>query len=677
MKKFFQPARLVILFILLALLLSVYGSTLYDLQIVKGAEYLEASKSNVVTEHTVTASRGDILDRNGSVLISSVPVYNITVTRLQLLTTEDPNGTLLGLINAAEKAGVEYNDSFPVTKTPTFSYIDDMSDSQRSTLDFYLEYFSLDKNISTSDLIVWMKDHYGIDYTTDLPDARKVIGIRYELELRVINNMSDYIFAEDVDTDFISVIEEQNFAGVNIQVSSRREYHTEYAAHLLGYTGLMTAEEYEQYSEDGYPMDAVVGKDGVELAFEKYLHGQDGVERVTTTSGGATTGILTKKEAQAGSNVYLTIDIGLQAAAEAALADTIDTLNASRKENQDKATGGAIVAIDPNSGELLACASYPTYDISTLLDNYEEISQDSSNPLFNRATMGTYSPGSTFKMVTAYAALSTGKIGRWTTITDEGIYTKYKDYQPRCWIYPNNHGTLTVVGALENSCNYFFYSVGDEMGIDTITKTAELFGFGSPTGVEIPEVSGVVSSADYKRAAIGEDWWAGDTLQSAIGQGYHQFTPIQIAAYTASIANGGTLYNTTLLNRVMSHDYQTVEYDNSPTVKNTIDNSEGYIDVLKEGMEAVVDSGSASAVFSNYKVDVAAKTGTVQSSTSSINTGVFVCYAPADDPEIAIAVVVEHGGSGSAITTAAKAVLDYYFAEPVSTDPVTENTILR
>lgn len=664
------------LLVVVAIILTIYGSALYDLQVIKGEEYREAAHSSIDTMTYITGSRGDILDRNGVVLVSSVPVYNVTVTRLQLINSPDPNGTLLKLVNAAIEYGIEYEDTLPISDDPTFTYDEDMADWQRGDLETYFEYFGLDKNISASDLIVWLKDHYGIDYTVSLPDARKIIGIRYELEMRVIVSGAEYIFAEDVDREFVSVIEEQNFPGVNIQTEEKREYSTSCAAHLLGFTGKMTAEEYEEYSELGYPMNAEVGKDGVELAFEEYLHGEDGTAVVTTTEEGEVSGIAVTEEPKAGNNVYLTIDIGMQEVAENAIADTIKEINATRTEEQDQADAGAIVAIDPRNGEVLACASYPTYDISTFQENYDKLSKDETNPLFNRATMGTYSPGSTFKMVTSYAGLESGEFGRWTPITDEGIFTKYSDLSFKCWVYPENHGTIDMVGALENSCNYYFYTVGDTIGMDAITETAEMFGFGSETGIEIPETVGTVASAEFKETVIGEGWWAGDTLQAAIGQSYNLFTPIQLAAYTASIANGGTLYNTTLLKNVVSYDYLNVEYDNEPTVKNTIDNSQGYVDVLQEGMRAVAAYGTASSIFEGYEVDVAAKTGTVQSESSSINSGVFVCYAPADDPEIAIAVVIEHGGSGSAIISAAKDLMDYYFTGETTNSVISDNTIL-
>ncbi len=682
MDKIVKFPRLVVLLVILAIMLSIYGVSLYKLQIVEGAEYREASANSIVTRSTVYASRGDILDRNGKLLVTSRKVYNVILSRSEILETEDPNATLLDIIYAAVENDVVYNDTFPVTLSGPFEYTS-MSETQKSRLNQYFEYFDIDPDISASDLIVWMKDHYGIEYTTNLTDARLAIGVRYELELRAIMAIPQYVFANDVDVDFISTLLGQELPGVSIETSSEREYKTPYAAHILGYVGLMNAEEYEVYKEQGYSMNAMVGKDGVEKVFEEYLHGTDGSEIITANSDGAIVDVLTTKEAVSGNNVYLTLDIDLQETAERALSETISAINAERtalnptptldpnadpeeqeeeEEGMELAEGGAVVAIEVDSGETLVMASYPSYDITTFRSMYNELSSDPAQPLFNRAVQGVYNPGSTFKMVTAMAGLEREKMGRWTPFTCEGIFTKWNDYQPKCWVYPNAHGTLDMVGALENSCNHYFYYLGDKLGADAIAETATKFGLGEKTGIEIYEEKGQVATPEYKKEKLDEDWWAADTLLSAIGQGHNMFTPIQIANYTATIANGGTLYSTTLLNCVKSNDYTKLVYDNSPEVRTEqVDGGKGYIGVLQEGMRAVAATGTAASTFADFKVPVAAKTGTVQSDSDSVNDGLFVCYAPANDPQIAIAVVVENGGSGAAIMSVAEKILDDYF----------------
>ena len=424
----------------------------------------------------------------------------------------------------------------------------------------------------------------------------------------------------------------------------------------------MNEKQYEEYKDkEGYGINTDIGRDGVEAAFEEYLHGIDGSITYTTDRLGNVTGILYEKGAVAGSNVYLTIDIKMQAIAEEALKETILDINKDRDEDE-KVGGGAVVIRDVNSGDVIASASYPTFDISTFNANYNELINDPLKPMFNRATQGTYNPGSTFKMVTAYAGLESHTISRYTTITDEGQYTKYApDYSPKCWIYPYNHGNMDVISALENSCNYFFYEIGDRMGIDPIAEAARQFGFGQKSGIEITEDAGTLATREYKREVLDEGWWAADTLLTAIGQGHNKFTPLQIANYVAAIANNGTVYNTTLLKYVKSSDYSKVVYEKAPDIINKLEDSDDYLAILRRGMRAVAATGTGSSVFADYPVRVAAKTGTVQSDTSSSNTGVFVCYAPYDNPEIAISVVAEGGGSGSAIMTVAKDIFDAYF----------------
>ena len=664
MNRILRTSRIAFIFVVVAILLSIYTSALYELQIKEGDSYLEASRNAIAMTKTIPAARGAILDRDGELLVYTKTVYNITLTRSTLMRNESPNSVIYDLCMTAEEHGISYTDTFPVTRIGPFSYVADMNEEQRSRLNDYFEYFKMDKDISASDLISWMREHYKIDYTVGINDARKIIGIRYEMECRLINgNLPEYNFAEDVDSEAISIIEEKEYPGVGVSVSSKRVYNTTYAAHILGYIGKMDKETYAKYKDKpGYNYNTEVGVEGVEAAFEEYLHGVDGYMRYTTDRLGNVTGILYEQGAVAGKNVYLSISLKLQKAAEDALKKTIEDINAGRSED-NKVTGGAVVIRDVNSGEILASASYPTYDLATFRENYTELAENTSRPMFNRAMQGTYNPGSTFKMVTAFAGLKNGTITRYTTIHDDSQYTRYApDYSPKCWVYPYSHGNVDVVSALEKSCNYFFYWVGDKMGIDPIAEAARQFGFGQKSGVEITEEAGTVASPEYKKKALDEGWWAADTLITAIGQGHNNFTPLQIANYVAAIANGGTVYKTTLLKLIKSADYSRIEYENQPGVLNQIEDNDGYLTIIKQGMRAVAATGTASSEFKNYKVRVAAKTGTVQSDTSNVNSGVFVCYAPYDNPQIAISVVAEGGGSGSAIMSVAKSILDVYFS---------------
>ena len=669
MKKMFRPGRLLVLFLLLFAIVMVFFIKMYRLQLVEHGDSDELISTYSVTE-TISSSRGDILDRNGTLLVTSRMTYNIGLSRSALLEHNNINEILLDLARTAQANDVAFTDTFPVTTASPFSWITELSSTQKNVLSAYFSYFDLPEDISATDFIVWLRDHYGIDYTFSTTDARTVIGLRYEMETRVIYAMEDYVFARDVSTDFISILRERNYPGISVETSTERVYATDYAAHILGYIGKMNAEEYAVYKEKDYPMDAYVGKAGVEKAFEEYLHGADGSMRVFFSEDtGAVVRTEVMRSAVNGSNVYLSLDIGLQKATEEALASKIQEINEGRTSG-NMATGGAVVVVNVKDGSLLATASYPTFDISAFFENYTELLNDSSAPLFNRALNGTYNPGSTFKMVTGYAGLKSGFIGRYTPIEDTGVFTKYPDYQPRCWIYSSTgggHGSLDIVEALRDSCNVFFFTVGDAVGESRLADAAAEFGFGSPTGLELGEADGVIATPEYKKTVLGDNWYAGDTLLASIGQGQNMFTPVQMANYVATIANGGYRNRLTLLDSVKSADYTEIVLKNEREVAYEVSETDkAYLSILREGMRAVANQpgGSAYDLFSKYQVPVAAKTGTVQNDTGNSNTGVFVCYAPADDPEIAISVVVERGNAGRTIMDIAKNVLDYYFDTP-------------
>ena len=700
MEKNLRPGRFLAAAILIGAILFFYVAAMYELQISDQETYTAVSSGNYTVITTLSAARGNILDRNANLLISSRGSYNIVLSRDEIIGSEDPNGMILTLINMARASGIEYTDTFPITGSAPYSWVADMTSTQRGRLNAYFEFFSAlhdaegnPKEMEASDFIVWLKDHYKIDYTTPITEARAIIGIRYELELRAIANISSYVFAEDVGTDFVTAVLERDFPGVTITVTTTREYHTTNAAHLLGYTGKMTADEYyDLYKAAGYPYDAVVGKTGVELAFEQYLHGTDGRQVTTYNAAGKIINQTVTKEPKAGSNVMLSVDIGLQAATETALSNQISALNARRsmglkddgtelepgQENLEPAQGGAVVVMDVKTNQVLAMASYPTFNPATLFENYQYLSTDAMRPMFNRATQGIYNPGSTFKMCTAYAGLSSGILKPEDTKYCAGRYTKYIEagYAPYCWAAGGHRESFNVVGALENSCNYFFYELSDQMGIMRIATAAEQLGLGVKAGIEIPEAEGIIATPAYKENAIHETWYAADNLLAAIGQGYNFFTPVQLCNYVSTIANSGVKKRVTLLNQVMSPDYTRVLYEAQPEVTDILSNEYGYFNLLQEGMYMVGARGTAHKNLLELRYNgptIACKTGTIQSG-KAVNNGCFVCYAPYDSPQIAVAVLVEKGGSGAGIMSIALDVLDYYFhSSTASTSVRSEN----
>ncbi|SMC56814.1 penicillin-binding transpeptidase domain-containing protein [Papillibacter cinnamivorans] len=650
--------------------------TLYTAQIVHGAEYLEESRRKIVKTETVEASRGEITDRYGRVLITNRLSYNLTFDASYLTEGQDQNAAILKLIDTCDEKGVSHIDTLPVSQTAPFGYtLDTATDSQKNRFSRYLANRGWSSDtVSASDLLALMRKDFKLDESYTDEQAREIIGVRYELALRKLINTTAYVFAEDVDIDLISILKEGSYPGMQIKTVSAREYMTPYAAHLLGSVGQIYEEEAEEYIQKGYAMDEMVGKSGVEKAFEDFLRGTDGTRIIDTNTDGKITSELYTAEPQPGGNVALTIDIKLQEATEKALAETTEKMT----KEDGEIRGGAAVVMDVNSGDVLASASYPTYSLTTYNADYNQLLADPANPLLNRAAQGIYPPGSTFKMVTAVGALEEGIITPSTIIEDKGIYTYYSDYQPRCWLYRasgRTHGKINVVTALEVSCNYFFYDIGRRLGIDKLDEYAQKFGLGLPTGIEIPESTGILASPAYKEAN-GDVFSPGDTLRAAIGQD-NAFTTLQLANYVATLANGGTHYDAHLLKSVKSYDYSQLLYEYTPQAAGTVEISDSNLAAVKQGMRNVATQGTAATYLKNYPIAVGAKTGTAQTGADNISNGVFVCFAPYDDPQIAIAIVVEQGGSGSALAETAVAIMNAYFnSEDTMTAAEQESVLL-
>jgi len=696
MDKLIKPLRLTILIAFLILMTSIIAVTLYRLQIIEGAEYYEESQNTTKNTVTVAAARGNILDRYGRLLVSNKTCNNLVFNNQELFRQDDPNAIILELTQAVLDSGGTYTDTLPITDEPPFEYVDDMTALQKTRLNAYLEANELPQSTTAVELMAFFREAFMIDNNYTAKEMRTIAGIRYEIKIRYIINTSDYIFAEDVSMDLITKLLEKNVPGFTVQSAYVREYATKYAAHVLGFVRQMTEEEYKEYKNYDYPLNAVVGKEGIEYAFEKYLHGQDGRAVVTSTKEGTVINTTYLEEPKPGDNVTSTIDIGLQETAENSLNSYITGENAAREQQNDSyraqglndkvknlITGGAAAVVEVGTGEVLALASWPTFDLETMTENYNELETAENSPLYNRALFGLYAPGSTFKPLTALAALSEGVISTGTTIYDAGSFDKYAEqgYAPRCWVYPDSHGTINVTKAIEVSCNYFFYSVGDNLGIDAMSDYAKRFGLGEPTGIELPEKTGNMSKRESAEFYENRSWYPGDTLQAAIGQSFSLFTPLQLCNYTATIASNGTRYRATVLKSVRSCDYSESVYKPEPEVAEETGVKQEYFDAVKLGMYNVANSpygGTAYNLFGRYPVKIAAKTGTSQIGEGITSNGVFVCYAPYDNPEIAIAVVVEKGNAGGSVGVVVKDILDYYFSFKNSTASLeTENSLLK
>lgn len=705
MEKLIRPIRLAIVALLSVAILVVCLVTLYKLQIVEGRAYYEESQNNNVSYPTVTAARGSLMDRYGRVLVENRVCNNLIIDETELFPDGKPetiakaNAAILQLAEMITQYGDSYTDTLPITKTPPFEYTE-MSDLQRVFLSAYLKDKKLPETTSAVELMAYMRDRYQIDNSYTAEQTRIIAGIRYEINGRYSHNFAtaEYVFAEDVSMDLITTLMEKDIPGFRVTNSFVREYNTTYASHLLGYVGQMNAAQAEEYTEKGYSNDAKVGQAGAELVFEEYLHGTDGKARVTSTASGVVTSTVYTKETIPGDHVYLTIDIGLQEAAENALNSYILLENEAREEKNTEIelyggdpddykqliTGGAAVVVEVDSGEPLAIASWPSYELTDFLQHYSEIMEAENSPMFNRALQGIYAPGSTFKPCTALAALNEGKTDTGTTITCDGVFTKYEDYGSlyHCWIWgQGRHGNLNIIEAITHSCNIYFYTVGDYLQISLMAKYAKLFGLGESTGIELAENVGVMTSDELYQERYGRDVYAGEAVQAAIGQAESLFSPLQLAEYCATIANCGTRHSASILKSVHSYDFSEKIYEREPEVLSKVESEQEYWEAIHRGMRGVVTDpagGSAYMTFLTSPYTVAAKTGTAQIGDNRTNNAVFICFAPYENPEVAVAIAVEHGSAGASIATIARDVLDYYFAFKDSTIALEgEGTLLR
>ena len=713
MKRLVSSSRLAAFALVVVLLIALCAGTLYKLQIIEGAAYYEESQNSLTSYPSVTAARGNILDRYGRVLVSNRECYNLKISDTRLFSdeVEDPNAVILQMINLVEAAGETYTDDLPITLEPPFEYTN-MTDIQRTLLDAYLKAKGLDEDTTAVELMSYFRTRYEIANSYTAEEMRKIASVRYAVNVRYEINTNSYIFVEDASIDLISDLMGAVGNVVEVETSYVREYNTQYAAHILGYVQAMSEEDMAKYRPEdensGYDYDTKVGRDGVEAAFEDWLHGTNGEARVTRTANGTVTSTVYLEDPVPGNHVYLTIDIQLQEQAERILETGIYELQIERNDDNAEAVaegrldevrediqGGAIVVVDVKTGEPLAIASYPTYDLATIIEDYADLLEADYDPLFNRALMGAYAPGSTFKPCTAIAGLTENIINTETQIECTGIFTKYESqgYAPACWIYTQMDGQLThgydnVTEALKDSCNIFFYTVADDLGIRKLMEYAEDFGLGESTGIELTETTGNMSNPDNHLNYDVDGWVDGDTVQAGIGQSDSMFTPLQIAEYCAAIANGGTRHSAALLKSVRSYDYSRQLYQNKTEVLSTVDSADYNWAAVQRGMYLMANdiTSSSNTVYytlGNYSYNgvslpVAAKTGTSQLGEGKTNNAIFMCYAPFDDPEIAVAIVVERGLSGANLSRMARNVLDAYFSlGSISNTAERENSLLK
>lgn len=674
---------------MLVLLIGFYIFKTYDVQVVHATKS-DSSISTYTYYTPVSAARGQILDRNGNILVSNRASYNLIINSYVLYNADNPNESLRELVNLCKARGLDYAEHLPISLNKPYEYeFDKYADAWENYFRQFLSARNWDPDISAQQIVKLMKNSYHIPNNWDEEEARRVIGLRYELELVNVANLPTYALLTDVDSDSLAKLMELNVPGMTVETTTVREYNTDHAPHILGRTGPIYAEEYEEFKDKGYSMNARIGKDGLEAAFEEYLHGQDGVRVTTVASDGSVLEEHYSKEPQAGANVETTLDIGLQAVTEKSLADCIENLNKNgiNKAGEGKdAKAGAVVVMEVKTGEVLAAASYPSFNLTTFSEDYNELLKDERAPMWNRALMGTYPPGSIYKMITSIAAIDSDTLGPGYCIEDRGVYTYYDDYQPVCHIWTSSNGTAThgvvdLPHALSVSCNYYFYEAGRLTGIDAIDEVAKAMGLGQPTGIELPEEIGYRANAETKAILYADrpdlsGWYKADTLAAAIGQSENRITPLQLCVYACTLANQGTRYRATFLKKVISADYQDLLEDVAPEIVSQYPISDTAYNAVIQGMILAATEGSAKTHLLGYPVTVCAKTGTAQHGNGGSDNASLLVFAPAEDPQIAISIYVEKGAQGGNLGSIAVDVMDHYFSQETLNETIpTEGTI--
>jgi len=672
-----KTERAAVVVVLVAVLFVLCIIRLFNLQVINGEEYRKISEDKLYMSMSVKAPRGEILDRYGSVLVGNRTGFSVQVKDIGM---ERPEFSKMvkELIVLLDKEGVAVSDTFPVTYEEPFefTFADTKKQSAEEQAVDWKKNYNVDKKATPVEVIEFFAEKYKLDKNLDMLTQRKVAGVIFDMYCRGFSPSYPYTIATDVSPSVVAVVKENNmnFPAVTVVEQTMRSYpNGEMAAHVLGTVGIIYQEEYEQLKYKNYAMDAIIGKQGIEYTYEEQLRGVDGIKGIgKTDSDGA---IVEAVPAKSGNQVLLTIDEPIQMTMEEGLKDTISNISLNSAPD---CNAGAAVCLDVNTFEILGIASYPGYNPLEYNKKYNEMLKNPANPLWNRALAGTYEPGSTFKMLTAIAALEEGVVTPNETILDEGVYKYYSDYQPSCleWRYGKTHGYVNTELGLQESCNYYFYEIGRRLGIDKLVMYADRFGLGKITGIEIGgEAEGTVASPENRKKR-GEQWYPGDTLQASIGQSDNLFTPIQLACYVSSIANGGLRYKPHILKSVKDSQTGKVIKESVPELVEEIEINTETLGAVKAGMRRVTEEGTAKSAFEGFEIAVGGKTGTAEVPNGSSN-GIFVAFAPFDNPEIAVAIVLEHGGHGSEAAPIARAIFETYFENKEIDDSYSTNVLLK
>lgn len=656
---------------------------LFNLQIVNGKEYRETSNTRLSRETVVKAARGSIKDRTGNLLVTTKMGFNVDLYKTKI-DTATLNKTILNTIRILESNKDKYINNLPIKVNP-FEFENQDEETQKK----WKKENDINENATAEECFYSLKKEYKIEQE-DIEEAYKIMIVRYEIARNGYSSIRPVTIAKDVSRASAVKLGEQSiyFPGISATTEPLVSYPSgSLASHILGYVGNITQAELDG-REDTYGINDVIGKVGIQYVFEEYLRGQNGIKQLDMSVDGNITDEYITKEAVAGSDVILTIDANLQAVTEKALANNIKKIASGGFSKTSEAKAGAAVVMNVKTGEILAMASYPDYEPELFVNGISQKKLDEYNKgdnIFNRAISGVYAPGSTFKMITAIAGLETGAITPTEKINDVGVYKKA--HEPACWIwnsYGMTHGWLNVTDAIIHSCNYFFYEVGYRVTIDNIAKYAKYYGLGQKTNVELPmEEEGVVATRD-KAKERGDEWQIGETLSAAIGQSYNSYTPIQMAKYISMLANGGKPIDVSIVKSVIDVNGNQISKEEITKFANAklgLEKQEKEdLNIKKENLEAILkgmkgvtseEGGTAYSTFADFNIELGGKTGSAQTDVNGKVNGWFVGFAPYDEPEVAVVVLVENAGSGSYTAEVARDILQEYFG--MNMEKVEEN----
>lgn len=649
-----RQTALNVLSVVLAAVLLLYSVRIYSLQIINANKYSATKGGTTVRISVLKASRGEILDRYGRQIAVNRDGYNVVFNKAYI--KDNLNDVILSLINLMNENGCEYIDKLPLQKTAPFGFTGDSTEKLLKTL-------SLAHFATSEDCFKRMVERYSLeDYTPE--EQRAIMAARYGMDISDFSLAYPYTFAEDIPIELMRKISERGLFldGVSVDIVPFRQYtDTSLAVNLIGTVGPIYEEDWNKYKEKGYSYNDKVGKSGIELWAEDYLHGTDGeVAYYVDAQGNIVDSEITKAPVS-GKTIVLTLDSRIQRKTQDLLESAVKGLRATG----GTATAASAVVIDVNTGGILCGANYPTYDSATMSEKYNELLADPRKPLTNRAFQGVYPIGSTIKPAVATAALETGKYRIGDVVYCSQVYNYFEDYKPKCMHY---HGTMNLTNALSKSCNYFFFDLGRRVGATTLTDYFKQFGLGVRTGVEVDDSAGIIVNP-------ATDGFGGDTLQISIGQ-LNAFTPLQMANYVATFANGGTHYRATLIDKIVSYDLKEIYDDCEPEVLNTVSIKPENIRAIKEGMLSVTVDGTGRAALGDYPIKIGGKTGTSQTN-SGADHSTYIIFAPYDNPQIAISLVLEHGHSSYTSGNIVRSILDYcFFSEDNSSKDTAPNTVL-